>query len=63
MNSEYEGYSIELGKFQLYCIKRIGKGALPESLKGAFTSPKEAMTAIDKLEKSDGKVNSGKGTK
>lgn len=46
--TEYKGYSIVGdGTFGNKLIKSIGKGALPKSLKGAFTNHQNAARAID----------------
>jgi hypothetical protein len=51
---EYNGYRIiHDGTFGMKSIQNIGRGALPNSLKGAFSTAKEAMKAIDRA----GKVN------
>ena len=45
---EYNGYGIEPdGAFGMKKIKSIGSGALPEVLKGSFTSTSIAMRAVD----------------
>lgn len=50
-NMEYEGYKIKSdGVYSIFKINGVGSGDIPQSLKGSFTSPKEAMKAIDLLE-------------
>lgn len=46
--SDYNGYVIEVdGTFGLKVIKAKGSGALPNILKGSFTSEAFAQRAID----------------
>lgn len=48
---EYKGYNIKShSNYPMYEISRIGKGALPESLRGMFSSTREASLAIDSSE-------------
>ena len=45
---EYKGYRILTDRvFGMKYIERIGTGALPKRLRGTFTSPAQAMIAID----------------
>lgn len=52
--SEYRGYAIKF-KGMMVEIAMKGSGALPESLKGFFTSKREAMLAIDTYANTKGK--------
>lgn len=61
---EYKGFKIVAdGTFGMYSIKQLGSGAVPESLKGAYTTPAQAQFAIDAYQpkrgakKKDGEVN------
>ena len=48
LNMEYKGFKIVPdGTFGMYEIRQPGSGAMPESLKGAFTSRAFATNAID----------------
>lgn len=45
---EYRGYNIEVTKhIPSYVIKHTGKGSLPKSLEGNFTSVGKAQKVID----------------
>lgn len=45
--AEYQGYSIAVEYGRMKKIKSIGKGAIPEALRGLFTTDSEAIKAID----------------
>lgn len=45
--AEYGGYNIGTAYGRLKVIKSIGKGAIPEALRGLFTNDSEAIKAID----------------
>lgn len=53
---EYGGFLIVSGAMMAKVIKPKGKGSLPKSLKGSYTSAGEAMKAIDKRNMSNGKA-------
>jgi len=57
MTIEYKGYLIAIasGKGGLREIKAKGKGSVVKSLRGLYTSQREAMIAIDKYV--EGKAN------
>lgn len=64
---EYQGYRIVGdGTFGMKHIQTIGRGSLPNALKGSYSTPRQAMIAIDsviaeRVEK-DGKADgSGRG--
>lgn len=45
---EYKGYNIRISKaYTMYSIHMIGKGALPKSLQGLFTTTSSAKKIID----------------
>lgn len=44
---EYGGYLIKSNGANMRCIKAIGKGSVPDVLKGLYTSVQEARKAID----------------
>lgn len=63
----YKGYRIENNQFSQKIIKPDGKGSSPKSLRGMFTSDREAQIAIDsyirlKPEKKGGTPNGKKQT-
>lgn len=48
MSVEYKGFNVKGdGKFGYYSIHTIGKGSLPDMLKGVFTNMGEAKKNID----------------
>lgn len=60
---EYKGYKIESdGTFGHKVIKPVGRGSVPESLRGSFTTNVFAMKQIDQYEEvsKNGKAKSGK---
>lgn len=63
MSSEYNGFKIDSdGTYSMKVIKPVGKGSVPVSLRGSYTSTSEAEGAIDKYLSSKEKT-SGKATK
>jgi hypothetical protein len=49
-DTEYLGYNIVSdGVFGMKLIKNIGRGALPNELKGMYSTTREAMKAIDRV--------------
>lgn len=60
---EYNGYKIENSKgFALKVVKPIGKGSVPDELKGLYTSSLEAERSITRYLTSKEKLR-GKATK
>ena len=58
MNNEYNGYKIESdGTYSMKLIKPLGKGSVPEDLRGSYTSLREAEFAIDRYSEGKGKKN------
>jgi hypothetical protein len=62
--TEYKGYIVEGdGTFGMKIIKPVGRGTVPNELRGAFSSFSFAQRAIDliadKKEKHNGEVVSG----
>lgn len=50
---EYRGYKIQGdGTFGLYEVKPLGRGTVPKSLRGKYTTHKDAKVAIDQYESS-----------
>lgn len=47
---EYKGYNIASDPFGHKYLKTIGRGSLPITLRGSYTSTKLAMIAIDNEE-------------
>ncbi len=46
---EYNGYAIvHDGVYGMKQIKGLGRGAIPEALKGQFSTTREAIKAIDR---------------
>lgn len=43
----YKGFKLNRNQFGDFTIHMIGKGALPQLLKGSFNSLREVMTRID----------------
>lgn len=57
---EYSGYRIQHdGTFGMYTIKPIGKGAIPKTLRGRYTSYGAAKQAIDAYVKTQKGVGNG----
>lgn len=55
---DYKGFRIKLhDQYSTYVISRIGKGGVPNQIQGAFTSPSEAMKAIDRIPAKRGTTN------
>lgn len=49
-DQEYRGYNIVGdGVFGMKIIKNIGRGALPNELKGSYSTAREATKAIDRV--------------
>lgn len=49
-DQEYRGYNIVGdGAFGMKLIKNIGRGALPNELKGSYSTAREAIKAIDRV--------------
>lgn len=44
---EYKGYDLIRNSTGLYGIKPVGRGSVPKTLRGAYTSTKWATGAID----------------
>lgn len=58
MAEEYKGfYIVGDQSFSMKLIKRKGTGALPQMLQGSFTTPYEAMKAIDHAVSEKGEKN------
>lgn len=58
MKQEYKGYIIEGdGTFGMKHIKNVGRGALPKTLKGAYTDTTNAIKAIENYLRSKGVDN------
>lgn len=49
-DQEYNGYNIiGDGVYGMKVIKKIGRGALPNELKGSYSTAREAIKAIDRV--------------
>lgn len=57
---EYKNYYIKNDGKGLYLISNVGKGVLPNYLKGLYTSKQFAMKRVDEyVEAKNGKTDSG----
>jgi hypothetical protein len=54
---EYKNYNIVPGAFANKAIKALGKGSVNKSLRGLYTSEREAQVAIDLFESQKAKQN------